>query len=346
MEMMNPNSVIQLSVDHRQEFRGIAFDGSFFYITASRECVIYKFNRVFSAVDSIKVNRPYAAICYDAIEKCFWATEDKYNNIIFKLNHRLKEIGQLDIVMDKVLCGPIKGLSHNCERDVLLAAYQDYIVEISKLSGHVSILRGKRPGNYTAVLSIAPYYAFIWQDRCQNRENQEILFYMENGRLVRSLFTSDKYRIQDFLFYPCNARDRTELELIFLATECGKSVILRYTMKACGIVPDCCNYKVCKEKDEENDCKPCKPCKPCKCNACCELLESIALVEAALAHILNAEGEKLQKAVEVAKGIDELLEVNNSVRKTITGAAHLESLLLNKLEAVSGICTKETGGKM
>jgi len=346
LEMMNPDSVIELPVGYNQKLRGIAFDGSFFYITAPRECVIYKFNRRFAATESIKVNRPYAAICYDVKEKCFWVTEDKYNNILLKLNHNLKEIGQLEIKTDKELCGPIKGLSYDCEKNVLLAAYQNYIVEISKQSGRVNVLRGNNPGDYMAVLSMAPYYAFIWLDRCQSGKNQEVRFYLEKDRLVKSLFISEKYRVQDFIFYPCKVLDRSEFELIFLVTECGNSVILRYTMKACGITPDCCNYKVCKKDEEENCCKPCdcKPCdcKTCKCNACSELLASIALVEAALAHILNAEGEKLQKTAEIAKDVCELLEVNNSVNKTILGAAHLEFMLINKLEAINNVCTKVT----
>ena len=334
MDMVNPNSVIKLPVGLSQNLRGIAFDGRFFYITEPRDCVIHKFNRSFAAADSVEVNRPFAAICYDDKEKCFWVTEDKYNNAIFKLNHSLKEIGQLDIKTDKKFCGPIKGLSYDCEKNVLLAAYQDCIVEISKQDGRVNVLRGNSPGDYTAVLSIAPYYAFIWLDRCQSDKNQEIRFYMEKDSLVRSLFTPEKYSIQDFLFYPCNA-DRSEFELVFLAAECGNPVILRYTMKSCGMTPHCCNYKVCKEKDKEED-----DCKPGKCNACCDLLESIALVEAALAHILNAEGEKLQKSAKIAKDVDELLKVNNSVSKAIIGAAHLEFMLFNKLESINSICTK------
>ena len=338
MEMMNPNSVIELPVGRTQEFRGIAFDGRFFYITAPRECVIHKFDRKFAAADGISVIRQYAAICYDTREESFWATEDKRNNVIYKLDLRLKEIGQLELKADREFCGPIRGLSFDCEKNVLLAAYPDYIVEISKQTGCVNVLRGNHPGNYTAVLSIALYYAFIWHDRCKNRKNQEILFYVERDRLVRNLFTSEKYWIRDFLFYPCRTSDKSELELIFLATECGKPVILRYTMKACGMVPDSCNYMVCEDKDMDDGCKPCKPAKPAECNACCELLESIASVEASLAHILNAEGEKLQKAVQIARDIDELLEANDSVSKAIMNAAHLEYMLLNKLEAINGIC--------
>lgn len=64
------------------------------------------------------------------------------------------------------------------------------------------------------------------------------------------------------------------------------------------------------------------------------ILQSIALQEAALAHILNAEGEKIQKAVCNAKCIEELLAVNESVALTVERIAGLENALRDKTVAV------------
>ena len=56
------------------------------------------------------------------------------------------------------------------------------------------------------------------------------------------------------------------------------------------------------------------PCNPITmCQAVTNLIESIAVEETALRHILNAEGEKLQKAVSMDCSMRELLEVNESV---------------------------------
>ena len=67
-----------------------------------------------------------------------------------------------------------------------------------------------------------------------------------------------------------------------------------------------------------------------------DLLESIALEETALAHILNAEGEKIQ---EINKKFCELttkqiLELQESVRKTLRLPIKKEILLQFKLEDV------------
>lgn len=70
-----------------------------------------------------------------------------------------------------------------------------------------------------------------------------------------------------------------------------------------------------------------------KCCAATSLLQSIALEETALAHILNAEGEKLQKAICLPNAcIEDLISINNSVANTIDKVTALEHVLKDKLE--------------
>jgi len=70
------------------------------------------------------------------------------------------------------------------------------------------------------------------------------------------------------------------------------------------------------------------------------LLSSIALEELGLSHILNAEGEKLQYAMGTLPGltqtatIEQLLQINQSVRDTVNTAMKKEFLLQSKLESV------------
>ncbi len=64
-----------------------------------------------------------------------------------------------------------------------------------------------------------------------------------------------------------------------------------------------------------------------------DLIESIALEETALSHILNAEGEKLQAVIAI-EGVttEELLAVNKSVECMVKAITQLEMVLKSKLD--------------
>lgn len=69
-----------------------------------------------------------------------------------------------------------------------------------------------------------------------------------------------------------------------------------------------------------------------RCQAITDLIESVALEEAGLAHILNAEGEKLQKIIaapDISPAV--LLQANKSVQSMTGAVALLESILSSKL---------------
>ena len=70
------------------------------------------------------------------------------------------------------------------------------------------------------------------------------------------------------------------------------------------------------------------------CQAKTDIIESIALQEAALAHILNAEGEKIQKVVACSRNICDLLNVNKSVESMVKSVTGLEQVLSAKLELI------------
>ena len=73
---------------------------------------------------------------------------------------------------------------------------------------------------------------------------------------------------------------------------------------------------------------------PCVEKRVCDILESIALQETALSHIINAEGEKIQKAIDIATDVCDLLKIDQSVNQTITQVMLLENVLYSKLQAI------------
>ncbi|WP_064094028.1 hypothetical protein [Rossellomorea aquimaris] len=72
------------------------------------------------------------------------------------------------------------------------------------------------------------------------------------------------------------------------------------------------------------------------------LLASIALEEIGLSHLLNAEGEKLQKSISLANCSDDLLNANKSVERMLRTIIKKEMLLQFKLEDVVEIPVSHT----
>lgn len=103
-----------------------------------------------------------------------------------------------------------------------------------------------------------------------------------------------------------------------------------------------CEECDCKCVDDDSHLKDNPCCKKFECVPKCHhcndpvacVLESIALEQTALSHILNAEGEKIQKAIASDAKICDLLEVNKSVTDTIFNATILEHILQEKISKV------------
>ena len=63
-----------------------------------------------------------------------------------------------------------------------------------------------------------------------------------------------------------------------------------------------------------------------------DLIQSVALEETALSHILNAEGEKIQKMVALPDVTPEvLLATNKSVESMVNSISNLEVILTDKI---------------
>lgn len=68
------------------------------------------------------------------------------------------------------------------------------------------------------------------------------------------------------------------------------------------------------------------------------IIESIALEERAIAHILNAESEKLQAVINMPNTtVAQLLTVNKSVKNSVDTVIRLESALLSKFNLFAGV---------
>ena len=73
------------------------------------------------------------------------------------------------------------------------------------------------------------------------------------------------------------------------------------------------------------------------------ILTSIAMEEAALSHILNAEGEKIQHVLAKCADVDEVIRTNDSVKVLVDSISDLQLTLKSKMRlALSYLPKKES----
>lgn len=309
-------------------YDGVAFDGCSYYFLIPCVNKIMKTDRCYTCTDCFETQREYHCICYDYKERCFWAASRKCCHKIFKLDCCLREIDCLTISTGQEAGGIITGIAYHCGSDTLLVTFAGGVAEVNKESEHMTIRYKSCSLWILGICCVCPYYMIYGiQDG-----KQQLLLLDDENRCLYSETLPSRYTLKGILYNPC-IKEEKDYRFELLVNKRGCYPYMRYA-KLCPAVisfhPCQCNQSICK-----NCCgKP--PCKPG--DACADVIESIALVEAALSHIINAEGEKLQKVLAATGDVDKILCVNKEINKTIINATHLEHALYAKLSAVMDCC--------
>ena len=306
-------------------YRGLAWDGCRFYLTIAGQRAVQPLDARLLPGERIETCRPYSALCFDSKERCFWAASDECPAVLFRLDAQFRETDCLRL-RD---CGPgvVAGVSFQCCENRLLVAFADRTALVEKDGGLVRCTRSTRW--ILGALSLCPY-TLVWSTAegktlvrltdCRGQTQSEC-------RLPRSVC------VEAAVFDPCAGGCR----FYALARRHGcRPVLLECMLEDEGVCASLCpcNWALCR-------CPP-RPEEPCGCG---DVLESIALTEAALAHILNAEGEKLQKIISCTCDPQTLLAFNESVNVTLVNATCLEQVLVRKLEALKGLCPQGCGAE-
>lgn len=313
-------------------YKDIAFDGCYFYLTCPQLCQIIKYDLCFHEVKCFKNTRAYTCICYDPMQNCFWAATNKDEYKLFQLDLCFKEIGCV-VVYPCENCGTVMtGLSYDCCKNQILVAFTSCILSVNtKDPKSCTVLQKSCATCNLGVLSAAPSYIVI---EMQN-SRQYLAVYNGASKLKDRLELSNEYFAEGIVLNPCEVHGKEEPLFYLLVTKkTGCSYLLEVQMDCEDLDLSTCNFCLC-SKDCHEPCPPPHPhpVPPCP-NPCDDLIESIALIETALAHILNAEGEKLQKIIASTNNVEKILEANREINKTIVNVTHLEIILHDKLAAV------------
>ncbi|MEG1180099.1 MAG: hypothetical protein RSD42_06795 [Oscillospiraceae bacterium] len=311
-----------------ETYSGMAFDGCNYYFLIPCMCKIIKYNQHFSHTNCFETDREYSCICYDYKECCFWAGSRECNNKIFKLDSCLKEIDCIKIRGCKEATGVITGIAYHCCPDTLLVSFTGSVVEVNKKCEKAQLKYRACSILITGVCSVCPYYIIT----AIKDSKQYIIVFDSKNRQLHTELVPDSYIIKSIIFNPCDIECKGyHFDILAIKKGCYPYVIkAEFKPSKFCFFPCPCNYYICKKCCDDKQCKPFDPCS--------DIVESVALIETALSHILNAEGEKLQKVLATTNDLDEILCANQEINKTIINATHLEHVLYAKLSAITDGC--------
>lgn len=331
MNMDGHINCMPIPIEGTEGIKHMAFDGCYYYFVVSCGQRILKTDLCFHIVTSFSSCRQYKCLCYDWKEHCFWASADTSSTHLYKLDCEMREIAVV------ALCGcldphsSITGLSFDCCGNDIVVSFHSTVVKANKVTGKCEKYCCIRSGEITSVLYLCPGCIII----VNKGEKQYIYVINPDGTTQKSCFDECGAAIESIFFNPCGESCDTSAITCLVTRWEGDSSLCR--------VPFCewklhfqiceCNYEIC----GSCCCKPGPEPEP-ELNSCNDLIESIALVEAAISHILNAEGEKLQKVLAITDDFDKIMCVNKEINETIINVTSLEHVLYSKLMAASKIC--------
>lgn len=308
-----------------ETYRGAAFDGCQYFFTVSCACQIAVTDRDLCPVKMLTTRRPYSAICYDSRRGCFWAAAQDCRGILFQLSPTMQEIDRLDICLNG--CPEtLTSVSFCCDTGRLLVSLPDKVLQVQPAEGCFRLLcqtgKGRR---ILSALCLSPYLLlYVLQDG-----KPYFLVSTGSGKPLKEEPSPLKDCVCAML--ACGGPKAETCQLLLLTNKRGYYPHLLHIPLPGPFCQGLCPCPPAK------DCCP-PPCHPCPPSDCAAILQSISLQEAALAHILNVEGEKLQKVIETSPDPCQLLRVNQSVQKTIQYAIQLEQVLFAKLDALREVC--------
>lgn len=307
MLKVKTKTALELNAIHG--FKGIAYDGDWFYLTVKDENKIIKYDVSFNQIECFETCRCYTYICYDSIDDCFWATARDDSSCIYKLNDLFEQIGILNITIPEFIRRRINGITHNSKSDQLFISFSNAIVSMEKHSSNdCSIIfcsHNKRIQGVADFFSCYIGYGI-------SRPKQEIRISSLHGRVIKRINVPSCYRIESMVSVPSVNIPWESHLFILLTKRNGEQFVMELIVKDYSIY-------------EHNKC-------------CCDALECIASEETRIAQFLNEDSDKL---INIIHSSDSTCESNAAMTlliKLLNSAADQERELIDKIQKLMKHC--------
>lgn len=300
-----------------------AFDGKFYYFTVFGQGRILQYTEDFLYCREFFTCRVYECLCFDWEDCCFWGTVAGCATRLFQLDCQFQEIACVSL--DLPLGGRITGLCYSGCSQGLLLAFPTGLGVYGKETGEFSLYPPVR-GLISSVLALCTGYLVL----ATRRREQVLYTYLETGELIYETVLPRGYVVQDLCYNPCYC-DTARLDFLLREGCYTKISSIPVTSYELGFLPCICQHKLC-----QYCCEGLFPPECCE-GGLTDVIESIAMVEVSLSHILNAQGEEIQLAVAEDASVEELLALNSEINLTIEKVTALEEILCSKLGEVKEI---------
>lgn len=310
------------------DIRGFTISDCDFCFLDRSGCRLIKWSKYTRAVETIPLDRRYLCFCYDLRENCYWGIPESEPCLIYRLDACFCEVGHLTI-SGASQQHPSGICSDHCENGIWVC-YPLQSAFVNKCSGKVTWHKNEDSRNISlgALMQCA-----CRVNCCYDGSRQMIEILSPCCQECIEICIPRDYRFAGMAPCPCSKENLNCRFCLLLSKNCTREFVL---MEYCvhfsrDAIAPCCPCPPAPDPCPPDPCP--SPCPP-HCGGSYEVMHSIALEEAGLAHILNAEGEKIQKAVAISDNIEQLICVNESVKHTLTQVTLLEGMLYSKLEAL------------
>lgn len=317
--------IIPLPCDVK-DIKGLTVNRCVFFFLDCSGYNLIKWSKCNGTIEIFALDRQYLCICYDHVENCYWGISECEPCRIYRLDAHFCEVGHISIDGDSRSCAI--GICCDDCADGFWVCYPCQLAFVSKCGSKVTWHENEdaKKTNLGVLMQCECRVNCFDLDGTQSLEVQSP-YCSESIELC----IPEEHKFVSIASCFCEQKGDCHF-FVLLSKDCSDEFVLgEYCVNfsqqpaesgcPCHPEPDPCPY-------------PCPPDPNCGVNY--EVIHSIALEEAGLAHILNAEGEKIQKAVAISDNIEQLICVNESVKRTLTQVTLLEGMLYSKLEVLIG----------
>ena len=312
MKTLQIHSIHSLNGNGHNLYEGITTNNIYFYCTLPNRKEIHRLDLNFENCKAYVVCRSYSAICYDACDECFWALSPKMNSTIYQLDCDFNEIDCIDVSFPCQQLIRLVGVACGPAANELTVNTSYFLGTVNKKRKTIMPL-DTEVIPHTQYLCVEIFHCDYLYAACTKGQSHITLATPRKDVLLHC-YLDTNYTALDLTvqYLPHNTCDHL---YVLVRDTCNSIYVLKCILSSC-------------EQKCQFSCS----------QSCSDIIESIALVEASIAHILNAKGEMLQKAIMDSDNICEMLKISDSIHTTLKNITELEKVLLKKLRIAEEIC--------